>query len=343
MRALLTDEHEMLRDTVAAVVAYSHDPPPEPGEPAPTADWTTLVDGGFTAIASKGRDGLSAMDVTIVCEELGRYASPLPYLGCCVFPTAALAAAGAEEALLEQIADGHRIAVALDDDLVGIANGRSGVAFDASCAAEALVATADGAALVPIAGAALHAADVTRVCRDVTGPINPIEVGEPLQLTREHGGWRTLATIGLCADMVGAMRAALDRAVAYAGDRRQFGQPIGSYQAIQHLCAEQHVRLEASRSALYYVAWARDALDDDAAWAAARGAKVFIADAARAVVEAAIQVHGGIGITWECDLHVFLRRVLLDRIVLGSAQRLLRDDARHRLSSISTQLDGSPR
>jgi alkylation response protein AidB-like acyl-CoA dehydrogenase len=117
--------------------------------------------------------------------------------------------------------------------------------------------------------------------------------------------------------MVGAMTGSLELAVEYAKERVQFKRPIGSFQAIAHLAADQHVSTEASRSATYYAAWAVDGLSPAEALAAARIAKAYVSPLARQVTEAVLQIHGGIGHTWEHPAHYFLRRALLSRRTLG--------------------------
>ncbi len=107
------------------------------------------------------------------------------------------------------------------------------------------------------------------------------------------------------------MRGVLAVTVAYAADRRQFGVPVGSFQAVQHLLADAHCLLEGSISIALHAAWAADALPPADAVAAGRVAKAYCARAAKTVCETAIQVHGGIGNTWECLAHVYLRRALL--------------------------------
>jgi alkylation response protein AidB-like acyl-CoA dehydrogenase len=113
------------------------------------------------------------------------------------------------------------------------------------------------------------------------------------------------------------MRGALTLSTDYARDRRQYGSAIGSFQAVQHLLADAFVAMEGSRSIALYAAWAVDALPGPAALSAASAAKAYCARAARSVCETAIQVHGGIGNTWDCLAHVFLRRALLSSDVLG--------------------------
>jgi len=113
--------------------------------------------------------------------------------------------------------------------------------------------------------------------------------------------------VGAAAEMLGAARRCLDMAVGYAKVREQFGQPIGSFQAIRHKCAEMLLEVENSHSAVYYAAWAQDAAAEDAELAASV-AKVYVGDASRKVCGEAIQVHGGIGFTWEYDLHMYFKR-----------------------------------
>jgi alkylation response protein AidB-like acyl-CoA dehydrogenase len=129
--------------------------------------------------------------------------------------------------------------------------------------------------------------------------------------------WTALGLATACADLVGTMRGAIDLAVDYAGSRRQYGAPIGSFQAVQHLLADAFVAMEGSRSVALHAAWAVDAAAPADALAAAATAKAYCARAARSVCETVIQVHGGIGNTWECLAHVHLRRALLSADVLG--------------------------
>ena len=120
------------------------------------------------------------------------------------------------------------------------------------------------------------------------------------------------------AEAVGAASAALDLAIQYAKEREQFGRPIGAYQAVQHILAEAHVLRETSWSAVLYAAAALDEEMADAA-EATTVAKAYVSRAARTVVESALQVFGGIGFTWEHDLHLHLRRVLACEQRFGDA------------------------
>jgi hypothetical protein len=148
--------------------------------------------------------------------------------------------------------------------------------------------------------------DLTRVSAGVVGA--PAELGE--LSTDDAQRWHALALVATCADLLGAARGAHALAVDYAKVREQYGSTIGSYQAIAHMLAEGFALIEGSISVLRHAAWSVDELDPAEAIQAARIAKIYCARAARTVCETAIQVHGGIGNTWECLAHVYLRRVL---------------------------------
>jgi alkylation response protein AidB-like acyl-CoA dehydrogenase len=124
--------------------------------------------------------------------------------------------------------------------------------------------------------------------------------------------------VGAAAEMLGAARRCLDMSVDYAKVREQFGQPIGSFQAIRHKCADMLLEVENAHSATYYSAWALDAGAEDADVAASI-AKAYVGDAARKVCGEAIQVHGGIGFTWEFDLHLYFKRAKALEAMYGDA------------------------
>ena len=137
-------------------------------------------------------------------------------------------------------------------------------------------------------------------------------------------GWPTLkrvldqAIAGLCTEMVGTGQQALDMAVEYAKERVQFGKPIGSFQAVKHKCVDMMVQVENARSLTYYAAWTVDENVDEASQAVPM-AKAYCSDMCKTVTSEAIQVHGGIGFTWEHDMHLFYRRGLASEAAFGSA------------------------
>ena len=113
--------------------------------------------------------------------------------------------------------------------------------------------------------------------------------------------------MALAAELTGVAQRTMEMAVEYARDRKQFGRPIGSYQAVSHRCAQMLLETEGARSASYYAAWTADA-ETESLPAAASMAKAYASDAAWRVAASSLQVHGGIGFTWEHDLHFFLKR-----------------------------------
>jgi hypothetical protein len=158
----------------------------------------------------------------------------------------------------------------------------------------------------PSAAEAPASVDLTKSLAGVVE--SPSELSE---LSEEDASrWRALALAVTCADLVGAARGAQALAVDYAKVREQYGATIGSYQAVGHLLAESLALIEGSVSVLRHAAWAVDELPAVEAIEAAKVAKIYCARAALAVCETSIQVHGGIGNTWECLAHVYLRRVL---------------------------------
>jgi alkylation response protein AidB-like acyl-CoA dehydrogenase len=143
-------------------------------------------------------------------------------------------------------------------------------------------------------------------------------VGEPGAAAALIGELLRWGAVGAAAAMLGAARRCLDMSVEYAKVREQFGQPIGSFQAIRHRCAEMLLEVENAHAATYYAAWALDADAEDRALAASV-AKAYVSDAARKVCGEAIQVHGGIGFTWEYDLHLYFKRAKTLEAAWGDA------------------------
>jgi alkylation response protein AidB-like acyl-CoA dehydrogenase len=137
-------------------------------------------------------------------------------------------------------------------------------------------------------------------------------------------GWAPLArvidraAVALSAEMCGTAQRVLDMTVEYAKLRETFGKPIGSYQGVKHKCADMLVEIENARSLTYYAAWAMDEGDPEAEMAVSM-AKAAASDAGRKVCAAGIQLHGGIGMTWEHDLHLYLKRAKADEVAFGDA------------------------
>jgi len=225
-------------------------------------------------------DGASGVELAIVAEEFARGLVDVPYLG---------------PALADGLqASSKPTTIAVD-----------GVALDARGIDRALVLS--GISLEAAAvGHAVTSVDLTRVSKELIGPLEQVGVISAEHVTR----WRALALVATTADLLGAARGAHALACDYAKIRAQYGRKIGTYQAVSHPLAEGLALIEGSVSILRYAAWAVDETKPEDAIRAARLAKVYCARAARTVCETSIQVHGGIGNTWECLAHVYLRRVL---------------------------------
>lgn len=271
-----------------------------------------------------GRPLASAVEVAIVAEELARGPADTPFLG----PSLAaelLRAAGAGPAAPPGAT------VALSFDLSEPAGSpEDGVAIDAASATSALLIVASGEGWS--IGRAQVVADGPRpdgiAGMDLTRPARALATGmaEIAAGSLSHDAlarWTAFGTAVTCADLVGTMRGALALSVDYARQRRQFGQPIGSFQAVRHMLADAAVATEGSANAMLHAAWSVDARPADEALASAAAAKAFCARAARSVCETAVQVHGGFGNTWECLAHVYLRRALVSAAVLGGIGKSL--------------------
>lgn len=277
-----------------------------------------------SAAGSEGEPLASGVEVALVAEELGRGLADTPLLG----PTLA---AELRRRAGAPATSGHET-VALSpglDELATVVEGA--VAFDALGAEGALVLapspTGFSLGRVGLGGAAT-ASDGADLTRALT-PVDPSYVEAAGGQLNDHDV-KAVVALGLAttsADLVGIMSGAVALTAEYAKERRQYGVAIGSFQAVQHLLADALVATEGSRSVTLHAAWAVDALPPDEALAAGALAKAYCARAARQVCETAIQVHGGIGNTWECLAHVFLRRALASADLFGgvgpSLQRVL--------------------
>jgi alkylation response protein AidB-like acyl-CoA dehydrogenase len=316
--------------------------------------WKTMGELGWLGLSlpeAHGGSGLGMVETAVLLEEMGRAALPGPYL-----PTV-LAARAIEEAgtqaqrkrWLSAIATGDaRATIAFLDADLDWPPERTHARAEKSARGWALsgtkrfvpwahvadvllvpAETPDGLTLFLVdpaaAGLTLEPAPVmdgtTRLVT-ITLEGTPVAgdalLGAPGQAEPLLAGLLSRGAVGAAAEMLGAARRCLDMAVGYAKVREQFGQPIGSFQAIRHKCAEMLLEVENSHSAVYYAAWALDAKAEDAELAASV-AKAYVGDAARRVCGEAIQVHGGIGFTWEYDLHLYVKRAKALEAMYGDA------------------------
>ena len=229
-------------------------------------------------------DGATGVEVAIVAEEFGRRLVDVPFLG-------------------PVLADD--LARHIDADVPGTTIAVNDRVIDARGAQRALFLSG----IVVLATDVVDVrtgADLTRAEAGMVG--SPVALGEVSADVAAR--WRALALVTTTADLVGIARGAQAVAVDYAKIREQYGKSIGSYQAIAHMLAESLALIEGSVSVLRHAAWAVDELTPAEAIRAAQIAKIYCARAARTVCETSVQVHGGIGNTWECVVHVYLRRAL---------------------------------
>jgi alkylation response protein AidB-like acyl-CoA dehydrogenase len=313
---------------------------------------------GITYPEDDGGAGLGVVDLVVLMEEIGRAVMPGPFPATVLLGGAAIAEAGSaaqRRKWLPRIASGEaKATLAWTEpnarwDAAAITAGarESGGGFTLSGSkmfvpdahlADVLVVAArsrdgstmeDGVSLflVPQGTAGvevrlLPSIDETRKTCEVR--FDNVALPGAALLGELHRGWAPLArvvdkaAVALSAEMCGAAQRVLDITVDYAKMRTTFGKPIGSYQGVKHKCADMLIEIENAKSLTYYAAWAVDEAEPDAAMAVSM-AKAAASDAGRKVCAAGIQLHGGIGMTWEHDLHLYLKRAKADEVALGDA------------------------
>ncbi len=303
--------------------------------------------------------GLGMVELALMLEEMGRAVFPGPYFASLLLAGSALKAAGdkaQKEKYLNGIASGEMVAtmgfleeapnwgpesMRLKAEAGGggfVLNGMKRFVPFAHVADTVLLPARTSDSSDPHKGislflvdtkakgvelSAMKNIDLTSKASEVR--LNNVMVPEENVVGEVDGAWPVVkdvlqkAAVGASAEMLGAARKSMEMSVEYAKVREAFGQPIGTFQAIKHKCAEMLLEVEQSHAAVYYAAWAQDAKSDDAALAASV-AKAYVSDAARKVCGEAIQVHGGIGFTWEFDLHLWFKRAKYYEPMYGDAE-----------------------
>jgi len=285
--------------------------------------------------AGGGAPWASGVEAAVLADALGEAVADVPFAGPVLADELARRAGASAR-------DGA--VVAFSPDLINVAVVSGPVtktkllavdcAAQGSATAYVLVPDGEGHRLAAVrVDAASDGADLTRTIRELPAGAPLLAVpGQSQLLTRaDLDSWATLGLALTSADLVGLMRGVLDLTVAYAQERRQYGVPIGTFQAVQHLLADARCLMEGAFSATLYPSWGVDNLDADEARTAGRVAKAYSARAARTVCETAVQVHGGMGNTWDCIVHVYLRRALLSSRWFGDDGEQLRQLQRTRL------------
>ncbi|MGA8144218.1 MAG: acyl-CoA dehydrogenase family protein [Candidatus Acidiferrales bacterium] len=302
--------------------------------------WSKMAEQGYTGIIFPeefGGVGLGKVELALLMEEAGRALLPGP-----LFSTVALAGAVIDSIASPELKKKYLAPICSGD-------ARSTVAFLESSAswdpAEIQIAAAGGSLtgeklFVPDAAVAdfivvvarngvfivvpnapglriapMSGMDLTRKLYRMEFQHTPAEkIGDSSALAKAFD----VATTALVSEMVGGMQRTLDITVEYAKMRKQFGKPIGMFQAVQHQCADMYLETESSRSAAYYAAWALEENAPDAPVAVSI-AKMYASDASRTVGNRGIQVHGGMGFTWENDVHLYYRRAKYSETAFGDA------------------------
>jgi len=320
--------------------------------------WKKMAELGWMGLIfgeEHGGAGLDMVDLVVVLEEMGRVVMPGPYFATVALGGLAVDLGGSDEqkqrylpalcsgalkATLAEVEESGRWD--LDGIQLPAAKSRAGFALSGTKLfvhdahnADLLVVPArtgagpDGVTMFLVDARAggvktrvLKTMDQTRKLCEVV--LDGIEVGPEAVLGAVNEGGALLgrlvdrAAVALCAEMCGGAQRVLEMSVEYAKVREQFGRPIGSFQAIQHKCANMMVQVESAKSATYYAAWAV-ANDVPEAHLAACMAKAYCSDAYRFVAAEGIQVHGGIGFTWEHDMHLYFKRAKGSEVTFGDA------------------------
>jgi len=276
--------------------------------------WRELCELGWPGIAvaeGHGGQGLGTVELAILLEELGYAVAATPFLGS-VSAALVLGEAGSEEQRkqwLPQLASGE-------------VTGALGLTVDGEAG---LVADGDGAGVIVLVGDG-----EARLLHPGQAEVQSLETIDPTRrYARVRGDGEALpgdpgpgidrATVAVAAELVGICQRALDMTLEYVKDRRQFNTPVGAYQAVSHRCAQMLMSTESARSATLFAAWTADADPERLAEGAAL-AKAAASEAGREVTASAIQAHGGIGFTWEADVHWLYKRAQLDGALMGGAR-----------------------
>jgi alkylation response protein AidB-like acyl-CoA dehydrogenase len=312
---------------------------------------------GLTIDAGYGGQGLGMVELALVLDEMGRAAYPGPYFATAVLAAGAIAASGQESQMaryLPDIAYGRTRAtlafvessLAWTPQAVNLRASRSADGFVLEgikrfvpfahvadlvlVVARTSTSGVDGTTVFAVPGHAPGLSQTQNVEMDHTNRtstlrFDAVSVGADTVIGEVDHGWDVIgsvlerAAVAASAEMLGAARRCMEMSVDYAKVRQQFGQPIGMFQAIKHACAEMLLEVENAHAATYYAAWAQDAHAADASLAAS-AAKAYVGEACRKVCGSSIQVHGGIGFTWEYDLHVYFKRAKHFEPLYGDAE-----------------------
>jgi alkylation response protein AidB-like acyl-CoA dehydrogenase len=304
--------------------------------------WNAIVELGWTGLLvpeSAGGLGLGLVDLVVVLEEMGRVPFPGPYFSSAVQATLAARHLGLDDRLSALAQGTTRGSVAIDEQGHGpvvdrirtrasrksgrwLLHGDKAVVVDGHTADWVLVParTQEGIVTFVVESPEAEAVPALDPSRKIARLVLDGVAAEPVGPTGDHAAiWRRVvddASVALCAELIGSMEQAHHLAVEYAKQRVAFGRPIATFQVIKHKAVDMLHRLELARVGVHYAAWASD-VDDPAREEASAMAKAFVPEAANEVTGEAIQIHGGVGFTWDCDAHVFYKRAKQNDLLLG--------------------------
>lgn len=347
MRFALSEEQRMLQDSLVRTLAEAT--PLErvrrfAGDPKDKgADiWRAMAEFGLAGIVvpeAFGGLGLGLFEAALASEALGAAVAPVAFMGVVLAPIALMR--GGTEAQraewLPKLASGEVMAVAaISEPIAGARDGAGVTAADGKLNGKALFVPGGMAAGLIVAAdqrgglhlvrgdaaglsrALMPAIDDTRRLAELTFADTP---AEPLIPNEALGALRDAAWVIVAADTLGASQVMLDKAVAYAKERRQFGRVIGSFQAVKHMCAEMAAELEPARALVWYAAYAFDHAPEEASLMAAH-AKAHLSEIGRFIARTSTEVHGGIGMTDLLGLHYWFKRIGVNRQLLGGPEKV---------------------
>jgi alkylation response protein AidB-like acyl-CoA dehydrogenase len=280
------------------------------------AIWQEMVELGWPGIfigEEYGGQELGVVELAILCEELGYALAPSPFLSN-AGAGLVIQHAGSDEQKqkwLPGIASGEQLAA-----VAYVKDGAASLVPDVDSAAIVVFVDGASATVVPADEAGAERVDTIDSTRHYSRV--QLQNGSGEQLDGDASAAIGAVAVALSAETVGVAQRAMELAVEYAKDRQQFGRPIGAYQAVSHRCAQMLLEVESARSATLYAAWAADH-EPETLQLAASMAKAYSSDAGWRVTASALQVHGGIGFTWEHDLHFFLKRAKTNGYLFGTA------------------------
>ena len=312
------DEQREIKSTARDFIASRFSPAKvrelaESDSPYDDTIWSEICELGWPGIAiseEHGGQGLGVVELVILQEEFGYVCAPVPFIAN-AYAGALIEAGGSEEQKqrwLPGIASGEaRGAAELDNDGGAVVGAAAGTVV-------LVLADGEGAKLVETDDATLERLDLI----DTTRAYFRVEAAGGEALPGDIDRAVSVGQVALAAELVGIAQRALELATDYAKERQQFDRPIGSYQAVSHRLADMLWEVEEARSLTYYAAWCADAEPESLPLAASM-AKARASDSAASVTHNAIQTFGGIGFTWEHDIHFFLKRARVGARLMGTS------------------------